>query len=227
MGAPGPCGKRVRSQNGKRGTGKLVAKHSARQGLGDKAQKGTVSTGLAMRLALPLQRCACWEEVSSGGVPAVQRVQCVSLQCRGGAILLATASAAAGVDIGSGRAGHAGAGWAPSGCVQCPSLEWVGMGRSSVSAVSEGNQDLLAQGVGLPSDCAAEGRCCATRRSALGLCSAAAPRGGAGSAPRGMSALQRRGGQGVCVPLTQGWAVPLFLRGAQVGGSAPRAVQDG
>lgn len=47
------------SQNGKWGTGKLVAKHSTRQGLGDRAwglvQKGTVSMGLAVRLALPLQ----------------------------------------------------------------------------------------------------------------------------------------------------------------------------
>lgn len=59
VGAPGPWRRKARSQNGKRETRKPVARHSTRQRLVDRAcglvQKGTVSMGLAMHLALPLQ----------------------------------------------------------------------------------------------------------------------------------------------------------------------------
>lgn len=131
------------SQNGKWGTGKLVAKHSTRQGLGDRAcglaQKGMVSMGLAVRLALPLQ-CVYWEEVSSGWVPAVQRVQCASLQCRG-AVLLSLPLQRVGWTLALGgwcRAAHVGQGGHPVCACSVPvwsGREWEG----TVSAVSERN----------------------------------------------------------------------------------------
>lgn len=83
--------------------------------------------------------CAYWEEVSSGWVPAVQRVQCVSLQCGGGGSTSVTASAAGGVDTGTGRVLRAGQGGHPVRACSVPVWEWEGMGRNSVSAVSEGN----------------------------------------------------------------------------------------
>lgn len=59
VGAPGSWRRKVRSQNRKQGMKKLVARHSIRQRLGDRAcglvQKGTISLGLAMCLSLPLQ----------------------------------------------------------------------------------------------------------------------------------------------------------------------------
>lgn len=79
-------------------------------------------------------------------------------------------------------------------CV-CSVPVWSGRNGKEQCVCSERREQcLLAQGVGLPSDCAAEGRCCACRCSVLGLCSAAAQRGGTGL---------------LCGVCTAGWAVSL------------------
>ena len=57
----------------------------------------------------------------------------------GGGSTSVTASAAGGVDTGTGRVLPAGQGGHPVCACSVPVWEWEGMGRNSVSAVSEGN----------------------------------------------------------------------------------------
>lgn len=63
---------------------------------------------------------------------------CVSAM-RGGGSTSVIASAAGGVDTGTGRVLRAGQGGHPVRACSVPVWEWEGMGRNSVSAVSEGN----------------------------------------------------------------------------------------
>lgn len=81
--------------------------------------------------------CVYWEEVSSGWVPVVQRVQCVSLQCRGAA-LLSLPLLLVGWTLGQHGAVPVGQGGHPVHACSVPvwsGREWKG----TVSAVREGN----------------------------------------------------------------------------------------
>lgn len=116
-----PCGcawtLEVHSESGKQGTGKLVAKHCPRQ--------WAVGLWLGAEVAGSASAaCAHCEEVSSGWMPAVQRVQCVSLQCRGAERLPLPLQQWGGHPVHVCAVSQSGVG---------------GMGRNSVSAVSEGN----------------------------------------------------------------------------------------
>lgn len=183
------------SQNGKQGTGKLVARHSTRQKLGDRAcgsaQKGTVSMGLAVHLALPLQCVHTGRRFPVAG--CLWCSVCSVCLCNAGGQYFCHC-------LCSGWGGHwhwlSSAGLSLRGRVGTQYVRAVsqsgvgGNGKEQCVCSEQREQYLLAQGVGLPSDCAAEGRCCAYHCSVLGLCSAAAPR----SALWGMSALQCRVG---------------------------------
>lgn len=189
------------SQNGNQGMGKLVAKHSSDQRLGGRAhglaQEGTVcGAGGEPGTAWPV--CGHGEEVPVAGA-VVQGCSSAGVLCNAGGQRSRHRRCSSGVGTGTG--------WAPSAC-HVP--DWSGREWEGTECLQRGReQELLAQGVGLPSDCAARGMLCC-RCSAPGL-------GTAGGCPGGSCTAAQPG---------QGAGVPLTARGTG-GGSAPQAVERG